>query len=713
MSIDFKSKKKHINKFFRLVTQAVFSESGKITISANENTVYFVRLSAWAIFLSALPFFLFDIVIIRNLGYSVDLTLKVYFQHFCILVPLLALSVYLCHKLPWDKLYYYYALQLFAFTASSAFLCYVGAGELFMYFLPSFTAVVLGGCAMVYIFPRQTFLIYTAFTVSLLVIRYVFMGNNPDVDVIWSGFFVLNVLNVLITFLLRNLYFALDKEIYEKEEQIVELKKTNALLDITLNENQFGLAGFDDQGRLVFERGSSLGRIFNMQRNESEHQFDYREMESLKTFIEQLTNEDFEAFFGKIVNLDLEDSNFILSAYRLKDLTILTHMDVTQMRKIEDELRSHQTLSVIGEITSGVAHNYNNALAVALHNLEALPSRKLGLLWEDFVQPSIEAIEQSAEISKKLLALAGRQKLEIEKFDISETLNSMKNLLQSAIGSDIKLSISTSEPLWVKTDKREFESAILNLVINGRNASKKSKSAKISIHARMNSNYAVVSVIDNGHGIEPSILQKIFDPFFSTHSQKDSSGLGLSTVKGFVEQSNGFVEVQSRAGLTEFRLFFPVILEASEQKAPINNNARPIKMRPIPDETVLFVDDNVQLLNSLSRLLKSMGVNAVYESNPQKALRVFNQNTKIRSAVLDLSMPGINGIELGEKMLKLRPDVKLYLMTGEISAEQVTLAKNSGFTDVCIKPLRAKQLISLLGQELNDYENENVVINFA
>ncbi len=679
------------------------NSASNLRLMHDNNTIYYSHLGIWVTVLSTLPLFVLTYLIATKLGYSDELTRQVVLQHFTILMPILLVALILSYKLPIENLHIYFFVQMMAFVASAAYLSFIGAGTLFLYFLPVFSAVALSGVAMVYVFPIQSLTYLLLFTVAMLAIRYSFLQNVPGVSIAWTAFVLLLGVSVLFTILMRNLFLGLDEALVEQENQIHELTKTNALLDITLNENQFGLVGFDDAGTLILVRGSDLARVFNVERRDLQYRFDYRNFDRFRTFIENLTGDHFENFYNKFIKIDLDDSYFILSAYRLNDLTIVTHMDVTEIRQIEDELRAHQKLSMIGEITSGVAHNYNNALAVALHNMEALPVDRLGDLWTEYIQPSISAIEQSAEISKKLLTLAGRQNLNIERFDMSETLLSMQKLIQSAIGSDIALTISCSEELWIETDKREFESAILNLAINGRNACMKEKNAQIRILTNVTSGYATASVIDNGHGIQPEILKKIFDPFFTTHSQKNSSGLGLSTVKGFVEQSHGFVDVHSRVGRTQFDLFFP-LCEATSQDHSKTINSKTVSNAIIHSNTVLFVDDNVQLLESLSRLLNGMKVSGVYENIPHKALQLVEQNRTIKTAVLDLSMPEMNGIELGEKILKIRPDMKLYLMTGEISTEQIALAKKSGFTDVYIKPMRASQLISLFGADLSAYE---------
>ncbi len=687
----------------------VYNDSFVGVRGISDETIYqYAKISAWAAFWINAPTLFFALYAAKRFIPEEDLVGSIVFEHIVLFMPVLGLSVYLTYKLPIKKLHLYVLVQVFAFIISLIYLSSLGGGKLMLSFLPIYSGVALIGTSLLYIYPVQALIYLLFFWCVVCITRYEILGSVPEIENAWISFNLLYVVGGVFNFILRKLFNTMGSLVLQKEAQIDELIETNALLNITLNENHFGLVGYDATGRLALERGASLQRVMG----KPNISIDYSKFSNLKNFIENETNESFGKLLKQFVEVNHGSSHFVMRAYRLKNLIIFTHMDVTQIRKIEAELRARQKLSLIGEITSGVAHNYNNTLSIALSNLEAIPQKGNERIWQGSIMPCIDAIEKSTDITRKLLALAGQQNLAMEVFDPSATIREMKSLIVSVLGSEIELVIDADMPLNIFTDPHEFESAILNMVINSRNAVHPHR-GKIEISTYQKNNKAVVAIKDNGHGIDPSIQEKVFDPFFSTKPTSSSTGLGLSTVKGFVEQSMGSISLSSNKSGTCFELHFP--LSAKAKNANTKPLTKPVKSKTThPEECVLIVDDNPQVVKSCETLLNFLGFNTMSSLLPSKSLEILKRNPQITHALLDLSMPEMDGIMLGEKMKAIRPDLTLFLITGDTSSPKIGEAKSVGFREILIKPVRAKTFSELLNnsspqkaKKSDQKENEN------
>lgn len=389
-----------------------------------------------------------------------------------------------------------------------------------------------------------------AYFLALLLAWYFGASHLPNGKDILNILFVFSLIVMFTTHVFRVTQLNLVKELNDHEAMVNELTKSNRLLDDALSSRQLGILFYNEKGELFTERGVPLWAMIPDCKPE-----DYDSIDKMKEFIRTRSGEEITELFVHNTKISFGSTHLLVSAHRLGGISVVTFIDVTRMQNLEMQLRAREKLSTIGQITSGLAHNYNNMLAIALANLEALPRWEDNDDWENFVAPAIEAIQQSADISHKLLKLSAKE-LKVERFDPGKLVADLGMFLRSILGAGVKLTLPEPEPCLIHVDRSELKSAILNLLINARNAMQRRGNITITIERA--GEFARISVIDDGPGIPKHAIEKIFEPFFTTKNAANSSGLGLATVKSFVEQSGGHVEVESSPAGTCMSLYFPL-----------------------------------------------------------------------------------------------------------------------------------------------------------
>ncbi len=651
--------------------------------------MYFVRttcLFSW-----------FVCVLIASFGVNIDEVhrtevLVVQVGFFTFINTLLLGIVYF---LPNHKYYLYYI-----FHTILVFFLYVDGSQLSEAHAQYYTAVVmlelLLGAALLPAFPKVAICSVVSFWLGITIVRYWVLPPEYDLKMSWFMANLISLISIGFSILYYGLFTNLTNLVRTLRQRVQELDELTSLLNITMSESEFGLIGFEDTGEKRFERGAPIARL-NARENAD---VAFETLSEFEHMVENDLDIDLNMLFSSMKEVVIEKQHFILKAYRLHDVIVISHMDVTELREVEDKLRQNQKLSLIGEITSGVAHNYNNALAIALSRLEAINPNDNIEFWNDYIGPSIRAIQASSEVSQKLLAFSGQQKLKVESFDASEALHSMSGLIESALGPSITCEIQTQDPQIMSTDKNEFESAVLNLVINSKNAISHDF-GEIVISSSRDGDFAQICVEDNGSGIPSKIVNKIFDPFFSTKMQNSSTGLGLATVKGFVEQSNGFVKLETGAGKTKFFLYFPLCDQQPKKTIPPRDHPEVEYMsNQTGRENILIVDDTIEVARSYAKLLSAMGYEVRYETSPLAALKTIFQDESLTKVFIDYSMPEMDGLTLGRKVKKRRPDLKLFMLTGDIGSYHRDALSADYFEEILIKPIHAKDLKKIIDNQL-------------
>ncbi|KRA67310.1 hypothetical protein ASD89_02715 [Caulobacter sp. Root656] len=366
--------------------------------------------------------------------------------------------------------------------------------------------------------------------------------------------------------------------------------------------------------------------------------------------------------------------------------------DITEKRRAEEELeRSREALvqaqkmEAIGRLTGGVAHDFNNLLTVIRASADFL--RRPNVPEEKrtrYVEAIAETAERAATLTGQLLAFARRQPLQPEVFDVCTRLRGLHRIIGSMIGSSVTIQndLPEAEHL-VEADPTQFDTAILNMVINARDAMPRGGTIRIGArivegvpavrgHAAASGAFVAVDISDDGTGMSPETLQKIFEPFFTTKPVDKGTGLGLSQVYGFAKQSRGEIDVASQLDVgTTFTLYLP---SAAGQVTTVPASAAQLADVPnVPRRRVLLVEDNEGVGKFAAGLLKELGQAVTWVGDGQAALKALNNDAEGFDLVFtDVVMPGINGLELAQLIQQQRPDLQIVLTSGysHVIAEQ-------------------------------------------
>jgi NO-binding membrane sensor protein with MHYT domain/CheY-like chemotaxis protein len=346
-------------------------------------------------------------------------------------------------------------------------------------------------------------------------------------------------------------------------------------------------------------------------------------------------------------------------------------------RRTSEQLFQSQKMEAVGQLTGGVAHDFNNILTIVLANADAL-------LEDDRVPPEVtrraqriwDAGQKAAALTRQLLAFSRKQVLKPEKSNLNDLVSTTGQLLRRTLGEHVIVQTVAATNLWaIDVDRTQVEASLINLCINARDAMP--GGGRLVIETRnvtldrnyvdrqededlVPGDYAMLSVTDTGSGMPPEILRRVFEPFFTTKEVGKGTGLGLSMVYGFIRQSKGHIAVSSDVGRgTTVRLYFP----RTEQAAPA---AAPSRRRPLPggSERILVVEDEESVRAVICEQLQSLGYQVRQAGNAEEALAALRAG-RFDLVLTDVVMPGrLNGKGLSEEVLRLWPDTRIVFMSG-------------------------------------------------
>lgn len=380
------------------------------------------------------------------------------------------------------------------------------------------------------------------------------------------------------------------------------------------------------------------------------------------------------------------------------------------LQKSEEQLRQSQKLESVGRLAGGIAHDFNNMLT-AINGYSDLILREIGD--DDSLKKKVleikKAGERSAALTHQLLAFSRRQVLQPKLIDLNRVVTEMSQLLYRLIGEDIQLTIALdTQPNCVEADPGQLSQVIMNLVVNARDAMLQGGEVTVKTEKVLFENepvalfaphtkgaFVMLSVIDNGIGIDNKIFEQIFEPFFTTKQAGVGTGLGLSTVYGIVKQSGGYIWVNSERGEgAEFKVYLPFV----EEKSRVKKEKKPIEQFPHGTEMILLVEDEEMVRNLTRRILELCGYGIIEARNGIEALKICAEtDCKIDLLMTDVVMPQMNGRELSEKMNKIRPQIRTLFTSGYmndrvmrhgISVEEVDFIQKPFAPDVLARKVR-------------------------
>jgi PAS domain S-box-containing protein len=351
--------------------------------------------------------------------------------------------------------------------------------------------------------------------------------------------------------------------------------------------------------------------------------------------------------------------------------------EVMRRQQTEDALRQAQKMEVIGQLTGGVAHDFNNLLMVILGNLETMQRRlSRDSELQRLVSAALGGASRAAQLTQRLLAFARRQPLAPEVVSPNKLIAGMSDLLRRALGESMAMETALTARVWnAFVDANQLENALINLVVNSRDALP--EGGKVSIETAncyldeaycatqgdvMPGQYVGIFVGDSGTGMPEEVIDKAFEPFFTTKDAQ-GTGLGLSQVYGFVRQSGGHVKIYSETGGgTVVRLYFPRHMSTNIQ--PETQPDETVSPRAKRGETVLIVEDDPDVRDYTVDVTKELGYRVVSAADGPTALALLDGHPELRLLFTDVGLPGMNGRQLADEVLRRRPDVKILFTTG-------------------------------------------------
>ena len=392
---------------------------------------------------------------------------------------------------------------------------------------------------------------------------------------------------------------------------------------------------------------------------------------------------------------------------------VLTLLNVTERRQVEEALRQAQKLESMGQMTGGVAHDFNNLLTVIIGSLGFL-RRTIGR--DDKASERIDMIsiaaERAARLTRQLLAFASRQPLQPEIVNLDHVMQETLPLVRRAVGESITVESITAGGLWNSAvDTSEFQSAVLNLAINARDAMPEGGKLTIEMaNAALDDAYAarhvevepgqyvLFAITDTGKGMDRATLGRALDPFYTTKPAGEGTGLGLPHVYGFVKQLGGHLKIYSEVGEgTTVKLYLPRSFgEKIAQPAPLT------VLAVTGTETVLVVDDDQIVRATVASMLEDFGYTVLLAQNGAEALAILERGTKIDLLFTDVVMPGtISGRQLAERAVEILPTLKILFTSGYTENAIVHNGRLGAGVELISKPYRREQLAAKVRRVLD------------
>jgi PAS domain S-box-containing protein len=447
-----------------------------------------------------------------------------------------------------------------------------------------------------------------------------------------------------------------------------------------------------------FSRAEALGKTWQELTPEEFHPESWRAVEEVTTrgeatpYEKQYFSKDGSRWWGlfaprrvgdEVVEfvLDVTDRKEAEAALRRLNEELETRVidAIAEREKTEAALRQSQKLEAVGQLTGGVAHDFNNLLTIIRSSVEFL--RRPNLPEERrrrYIDAITDTVDRAARLTGQLLAFARRQALKPEVFDVPERIEAVTDMLRTIVGSRIQIITDIAcECCFVEADVVQFETALVNMAVNARDAMNGEGTLTVRVnalaempairgHAGSPGRFVSVSISDTGSGIPADQLGQIFEPFFTTKEVGKGTGLGLSQVYGFAKQSGGDVAVESELGKgTTFTLYLPKAARDVERDGAAGRGHGNGQEEDGRGCRVLVVEDNIEVGRFSTQLLQDLGYETTWAANAAEALTLLDDDASRFDVVFsDVVMPGMSGVELGREIRQRYPNLPLVLTSG-------------------------------------------------
>ncbi len=388
-------------------------------------------------------------------------------------------------------------------------------------------------------------------------------------------------------------------------------------------------------------------------------------------------------------------------------------IDISNRKAVESQLRQSQKMEAVGQLTGGVAHDFNNILSVILGNL-GLIEDEIGEIAaiKPLLDAAIAATDSGADLNRQLLAFSRQTPLAPISIDLNKQVSGMTSMLRRVLEESIEIELVRGAGLWAcEADPGQIENAVLNLAINARDAM--ADGGKLTIetaNARLDDEYAaaqaevvpgqyvMVAITDTGAGMAPEVIDKAFDPFFTTKEIGKGTGMGLSMVFGFVKQSNGHIKIYSELGQgTTIKIYLP-----RTRREPGAVQSQPRLAVPLArGETVLVVEDDANLRTLVMKLVRDLGYRVLEARDGDTAIERMQANNSINLLLTDVVLPGgKGGAEVAREARQIHPGIKVLFMSGYTENAIIHHGRLDDGVHLLEKPFRKAELARKLRDAL-------------
>jgi signal transduction histidine kinase/ActR/RegA family two-component response regulator len=386
---------------------------------------------------------------------------------------------------------------------------------------------------------------------------------------------------------------------------------------------------------------------------------------------------------------------------------VLTFRDVTERKKLEEDLRQAQKMEAVGRLAGGVAHDFNNLLTVITGYSSLLSSGlEAGHAWRDPLEEIQKAADRAASLTRQLLAFSRKQVLRPVPLDLNRVIQNLDKMLRRVIREDVEIVHELAPDLWpVRADPAQLEQVLLTLVTNARDAMPQGGRVTVATAnvpageagARGAGRRVRLAVSDTGLGMDDAVRERLFEPFYTTKELGKGTGLGLASVYGTVQQSGGSIHVTSAPGRgSNFVIHLPAALQ-EEAAAPAPGGL------PRGSETVLLVEDEEAIRGLARRVLEQLGYTELTASEGNEALAVADQHAAtIHLLATDVIMPTLHGPELARRLTAKRPGMRVLYMSGYTDSVLLGTGLLRGETHLLNKPFTPTDLAGAVREALDE-----------